>query len=263
MGNFLIKYVLRRDILSKTKLFSIIACIALLTWSWVGSEIQPLKMIKDSKNMIEFAKDFFPPNFLEWRQYLHEMLTTIQIGIMGTFLAILTGIPFAILSSGNVVPWWVYQPIRRLMDMMRAINEMVFAMIFVVAVGLGPFAGVLALWVHTTGVLAKLYSEAVEAIDKRPVEGIRSTGSSWLAEIIFGTLPQVVSLWVSYSLYRLESNVRSATVLGMVGAGGIGVVLWENIRGFQYQNTCAILIIIILAVTIVDLASQKIRKILI
>src|SRR5690606_21259568 len=107
------------------------------------------------------------------------------------------------------------------------INEMVFAMLFVVAVGLGPFAGVMALFVHTTGVLAKLFSEAVEAIDPGPVEGVRATGATSLQEIIFGVIPQVMPLWISYSLYRFESNVRSATVVGMVGAGGIGVILWE------------------------------------
>ena len=109
-------------------------------------------------------------------------------------------------------------------------------MLFVVAVGLGPFAGVLALWVHTTGILAKLFSEAVEAIDPQPVEGIRATGANALEEIVYGVIPQVLPLWISYSLYRFESNVRSASVVGMVGAGGIGVVLWEIIRGFQYAR---------------------------
>jgi phosphonate transport system permease protein len=133
-------------------------------------------------------------------------------------------------------------------------------MLFIVAVGLGPFAGVLALWVHTTGVLAKLFAEAVEAIDPRPVEGVRATGALAIEEIVFGVIPQVLPLWISYSLYRLESNVRSASVVGMVGAGGIGVVLYEVIRGFQYAQTCAVLIIIILFVTTIDLLSATIRK---
>jgi len=133
-------------------------------------------------------------------------------------------------------------------------------MLFVVSVGLGPFAGVLALWVHTTGVLAKLFSEAVEAIDPQPVEGIRSTGATVIEEVIFGVIPQVLPLWISYSLYRFESNVRSATVLGIVGAGGIGVVLWEMIRGFYFAQTCAIMILIIISVTAIDLVSQRLRK---
>ncbi len=146
------------------------------------------------------------------------------------------------------------------MDAARAINEMVFAMMFVVAVGLGPFAGVLALWVHTTGTLAKLFSEAVEAIEVSPVEGVRSTGASFLEEIIFGVIPQVFPLWISYSLYRFEANVRSATVVGMVGAGGIGMVLWELFRSFNFQQTCAVMAIIVLVVTLFDLLSQRLRK---
>lgn len=129
--------------------------------------------------------------------YLNEIMITLQIAIWGTVLSIVFSIPFGIMSSENIVPWWICQPTRRLMDAARAINEMVFAMLFVVAVGLGPFAGVLALWIHTTGVLAKLFSEAVEAIDPRPVEGIRATGANAMHEVIYGVIPQVLPLWIS------------------------------------------------------------------
>ncbi|EDO29341.1 predicted protein, partial [Nematostella vectensis] len=192
--------------------------------------------------MATFAADFFPPDFSNWELYLKEMVVTVQIALWGTVLAIVLAIPLGILCSENIVPWWVYQPIRRVMDACRSINEMVFAMLFVVAVGLGPFAGVLALFIGTTGVLAKLFAEAVEAIDPGPVEGVRATGASALQEVIYGVIPQVLPLWISYSLYRFESNVRSATVVGMVGAGGIGVILWEAIRGFQFAQTCALLL---------------------
>jgi phosphonate transport system permease protein len=178
-------------------------------------------------------------------------------------LSVLFSIPFGLLSSSNIAPPWVYLPVRRLMDACRAINEMVFALLFVVAVGLGPFAGVLALFVHTTGTLSKLFSEAVEAIDPRPVEGIRSTGASALQEITFGVIPQVTPLWISYSLYRFEANVRSATVLGIVGGGGIGMVLWELIRSFNYKSTCAVLLIIIIVVSLLDVASGRLRKVFI
>jgi phosphonate transport system permease protein len=210
--------------------------------------------------MSKYAADFFPPNFKDWKMYVGEMLITVQIAIWGTLLAILAAVPLGLLSASNVVSPWVYQPVRRLMDALRAINEMVFAMLFIVAVGLGPFAGVLALFVHTTGTLAKLFSEAVEAVDPRPIEGIRATGAHPMAEIIYGILPQVMPLWVSYSLYRFESNVRSASVVGMVGAGGIGVILYEVIRGFQYPQTCAVLIILIATVTIIDLMSSYLRR---
>lgn len=232
----------------------------LLAWSWEGADMRPMALIDDAANMGQFAAGFFPPDFTEWKMYVDEILVTIQIAIWGTVLSIVLSIPFGIMSSENIVPWWICQPTRRLMDAARAINEIVFAMLFVVAVGLGPFAGVLALWIHTTGVLAKLFSEAVEAIDPRPVEGIRATGANALHEIIYGVIPQVLPLWISYSLYRFESNVRSATVLGIVGAGGIGMLLWEYIRGFYYAETAAVIILIIVSVSLLDMLSQRLRK---
>ena len=234
--------------------------VLLLAASWEGADMRPLELLRDSGNMASYASEFFPPNFAHWPMYVEEMLVTLQIGLWGTALAVLTAIPLGLLASSNIVPWWVYQPVRRVLDACRAINEMVFAMLFVVAVGLGPFAGVLALWIHTSGTLAKLFSEAVEAIDPQPVEGIRSTGASALHEIVYGVIPQVMPLWISFTLYRFEANVRSASVVGMVGAGGIGVVLWEIIRGFQYAETAAVMLIIIVTVSLIDLVSARIRQ---
>ena len=235
----------------------------LLAWSWRGAEMNPMTLFRDAGNIGTLLADFFPPNFMDWRLYVKEMLVTLQVAIWGTVLAVICAVPLGILSAENMVPWYINQPVRRLMDAARAINEMVFAMLFVVAVGLGPFAGVLALWVHTTGTLAKLFSEAVEAIEVSPVEGVRSTGASYVEEVVYGVLPQVFPLWISYSLYRFEANVRSATVVGMVGAGGIGMVLWELIRSFDFQRTCAVMAIIVLMVTLFDLISQKLRKMVI
>src|SRR5215813_4286314 len=234
--------------------------LAVLAASWNGADMRPLDLVRDADNMAKYAVGFFPPNFQDLSLYLSEMLVTVEIAIWGTALAIACAVPLGLAASANLAPWWVYQPVRRLLDAFRAINEMVFAMLFVVAVGLGPFAGVLALWVHTTGILAKLFSEAVEAIDPQPVEGIRATGAGPLEEIAYGVIPQVMPLWVSFSLYRFESNVRSAQVLGIVGAGGIGMVIWEAIRGFQFAQTCAVMIIIVATVTVIDLLSQWLRR---
>ena len=247
----------------RTSLLGLLAwgvLLALLAGSWRGADMRPSDLVRDAGNMATYATDFFPPKFGDWRLYLQEMIVTLQIALWGTALAVVFAVPFGLLSSANITPAWVHQPVRRLMDATRAINEMVFAMLFIVAVGLGPFAGVLALFVHTIGVLAKLFSEAVEAIDAQPVEGIRATGANALEEIVYGIIPQVLPLWISYSLYRFESNVRSASVVGMVGAGGIGVILWDIIRGFQYAETCAVMIIIIVSVTIIDVISAQIRK---
>lgn len=236
---------------------------ALLVWSYNGAEISPGTLVRDAGNMVTFAADFFPPNFTDWKFYFSELMVTLHIAIWGTVLAIICAVPLSLLAASNIAPIWVYQPVRRLLDALRSINEMVFAMLFVVAVGLGPFAGALALWLHTTGTLAKLFSEAVEAIDPQPVDGIRATGANALEEILYGVIPQVMPLWVSYSLYRFEANVRSASVVGMVGAGGIGVVLWEVIRGFRFDQTCAVMIMIVLLVSLVDIISARIRAALI
>lgn len=236
----------------------------LLAWSFDPADMENApRLITDADNMGKYASGFLSPNFHDWRFYVSELIVTVQIALWGTFLAVVLGIPFALLSSNNIAPFWIVQPVRRLMDAFRSINELVWAVLFVVAVGLGPFAGVLAIAVNTTGIIAKLFSEAVEAIDPRPVEGIRATGASPLQEIVFGVIPQVMPLWTSYTLYRFESNVRGATVLGIVGAGGVGQVLFEMIRGFYYAETAALMILLILTVALVDILSQQLRKALI
>ena len=149
-------------------------------------------------------------------------------------------------------------------DMRRAwrfsLQGRVVGTLFLVAVGLGPFAGVMALAINTGAVLAKLFSEAVESIDPRPVEGVRATGAHRLQEIAWGVIPQVGPLWTSYALYRFESNARSATVLGLIGAGGIGQLLFDSMNGFQYGQTAAIVIVIVVAVSLIDLMSQALRQ---
>jgi len=233
---------------------------AVLMWAWQGAEMRPFALYKYGGNMAAYLSGFLTPDFNEWRAYLKQTGITIQIAIWGTLLAVMGAVPLGLLSSNNVSPVWIRQPVRRLMDACRSINEMIFAMLFISAVGLGPFAGVLALFLHTLGTLAKLFSEAVEAIDPQPVEGIRATGANKLQEIAYGIIPQVVPLWISYSLYRFESNVRSASVVGMVGAGGIGMLLWDAIRSFNYGATAAMLIILVMVVSLLDLGSAAVRK---
>ena len=233
----------------------------LLVWSWGPAEMyRAASLLTDWRNMAEFASGFMKPNFANWQQYAGEMIQTVQIALWATALAVFFGIPLSILASSNICPQWVVQPVRRLMDAFRAIHEMVWALLFVVAVGLGPLAGVLALMVHNIGIVAKLFSEAVEAIDPRPVEGIRATGARRLQEVVFGVVPQVTPLWSSLTLYRLETNVRSATTLGIVGAGGIGQTLYESIRSFQYAETAAQIIIVVVTVVAIDLLSARLRQ---
>ena len=165
-----------------------------------------------------------------------------------------------LLAARNLTPIWVQQPVRRLLDLLRSVPDLVVGAIFVAAVGLGPFAGVMALALNTGGVLGKLFSEAVEAIDRAPVEGVRATGAAPLQVIVWGVMPQVAPLWTSYALYRFESNARSATVLSLIGAGGIGQGLFDSINSFAFDQTSAIIIVIVVAVSAIDLISQLLRS---
>lgn len=238
----------------------LLVAIPILIWSYRGAEIRPIALVTNSNNIYTYLKEFISPDFASWRVIVAEMTITVQMAICASFLAIVLAVPLSLLSAGNFAPVWVLHPVRRCMDALRSINPLIFAMVFMVSVGLGPFAGVLALFAHTLGTLAKLFSEAVEAIDQHPVEGIRATGGNKLEQIVYGVIPQVMPLWIAYSLYRFEANVRSASVVGLVGAGGIGFVLWNSIRGFNYSKTAAILIVIVSTVSILDFFSAKVRK---
>ncbi len=237
------------------------ALVLVLLASFGPVEIRRLPLLfTHSQNMREFGKDFLHPDFSQWRLYVAQMWLTVQIALWGTLLAIVLAIPFGLACARNLSPIWLQQPMRLLMNLFRAAPDLVIGTLFVVAVGLGPFAGVMALAINTGGVLAKLFSEAVEAIDPRPVEGVRATGAGKLQEVAWGVIPQVAPLWTSYSLYRFESNARSATVLGLIGAGGIGQTLFDALNSFNYSALSAIAVVIVVAVSIIDLLSQAIRR---
>jgi phosphonate ABC transporter permease subunit PhnE len=217
-------------------------------------------IVTNSANTQRLTQSFLHPDFTLWQDYVAAMWLTIQIALWGTFLAILIAVPLGLLASKNVSPPWIQQPIRRLLDVLRAIPDLVVATLFLVAVGLGPFAGVVAIAINTGGVLAKLFSEAVESIDPQPVEGVKAVGGSRLHEVIWGIFPQVAPLWTSYALYRFESNARSATVLGLIGAGGIGQLLFDSLNAFKYGQTAVIVLVIVIAVSLIDLLSQTLRS---
>lgn len=218
------------------------------------------KLFSKSQNMRQFGADFIHPDFSYWRLYVAQMWLTVQIALWGTALAVLIAIPFGLACARNLSPIWLQQPARLLMNILRSIPDLVIGELFIVAVGLGPFAGVMALAINTGGVLAKLFSEAVESIDPQPVEGVRATGAAPLQAIVWGVIPQVAPLWTSYALYRFESNARSATVLGLIGAGGIGQVLFDSLNGYAYSQVGAIVVVIVIAVSLIDLLSQAMRS---
>jgi phosphonate ABC transporter permease subunit PhnE len=217
-------------------------------------------MFANGENMRNYGRDFLSPDFSDWKLLVGQMWLTVQIALWGTFLAVFLAVPLSLMASRNLSPPWLVWPVRRLMDLLRSIPDLVSATLFIVAVGLGPLAGVLAIGLNTAGVLAKLFSEAVESIDAGPIDGVKATGAGRLHEIAWGVIPQVAPLWTSFALYRFESNSRAATVLGLIGAGGIGQVLFESLQAFDYNTVSTIAIIIIVAVTLIDMLSQAMRK---
>ncbi len=235
--------------------------VALLALSFRGAHMDEMhKLVDNSANTGNYLKDYLHPDFTDWKLYVNAMVQTLQIAVWGTVLSIFLAVPLSFLCSRNIAPAWVVGPMRAFIALLRAFPDIVLGTAFLVAVGPGPLAGVLALTLNNAGTLAKLFSESVEAIETAPVEGVRATGGGRLHEIIWGVIPQVGPLWTSFALYRFESNARSATVLGLIGAGGIGQILFDNLNGYAYHETSAIAVIIVVAVTLIDILSQQIRK---
>ena len=218
------------------------------------------KLVTNAGNTQAITRGLLHPDFAEWRLFVAKMWETVQIALWGTFIAVFLAVPLGLLAARNIAPVWIVTPIRWVMNLLRSVPDLVIGLLFVVAVGLGPLAGVLAIALNTAGVLAKLFSEAVESIDKGPVEGVRATGASKLHEIVWGVIPQVAPLWTSFALYRFESNSRSATVLGLIGAGGIGQLLFDYMNSFDYTKVGAVVIVVVVAVTLIDMLSQAMRK---
>ena len=192
---------------------------------------------------------------------LKLLLDTVLIAYLGTLIGAGGAFMFAFFAAANLAPGNVLRwSVKRIFEFCRSVPDLVFALMFVSAFGLGPLAGILAIAIHSFGTLGKLFTEAVENIDMRPVEGVRSTGSRFIEMVRFGALPQVMSGFASYTLLRFEINVRSGSVVGMVGAGGIGQDLFVAIRKFYYTDVSAILLMIIVCVAIIDLVTERIRQ---
>ena len=198
--------------------------------------------------------------FWGWKKWLALMGETLLMAYVGTALGTGAALVLCFLASKNITyNTWLVFTTRRLLEFARTVPEIVFALIFVVAFSLGPLPGILALAIHSTGALGKLFAEVVENVDMKPVDGVLATGGSWLHKVRFAVLPQVASNFASYALLRFEINVRGAAVLGFVGAGGIGQTLLEAIRKFYYSDVSAMLVLIIGTVMVIDAITERIR----
>jgi len=200
----------------------------------------------------------------EWfwglRRWLRLLGETLLMAYVGTFHGAVGAFGLAFLAAANVAPSpWLRIAVRRFCELCRTVPLLVFALVFVIAFGLGPLGGVLAVLIHTLGALGKQCAEVVENIDMKPVEGVASTGARWHVAMRYGALPQVMSNFVSYTLLRFEINVRESAVMGFVGAGGIGQDLIEAIRKFYYSDVSAILVLILITVALIDTTTSRIR----
>jgi len=224
-------------------------------------DASPVRVWNGLGELVRIVGHMFPPTAGDMLlEYLASMAQTIAMAFIGTVIAAVLAVPLGFLGAKNVLPNWLARFLfRRSSDVLRGVDQLIWALIFVRAVGLGPLAGILAIIVSDTGTLAKLYSEAVENIERKPVDGVRSCGGGHLLGVRFGVLPQVLPVMLSNVLYIFESNTRSATILGIVGAGGIGFFLSDRIRTMNWEEASFIILLILVTVYTIDALSKRIR----
>lgn len=232
----------------------------LLVWSFNGAQFNFAKLGEGSVNMVEFIGRLFPPDFSKIDTILALLLETFQMAVVGTVLGAVLSLFVAFAASSNIAPRWMYFTARWIMNIIRSVPDLVFALMFVSAVGLGPFAGILAMTLGSLGSIGKVFAEAMESVDRGPLTAMEAVGASRRQIVQYGVLPQAAPLLVSYTLLLFEGNVRGATILGLVGAGGIGLELTTAMRMYDYGHLSAIIICIIVLVTVIDQGSALIRK---
>ncbi len=218
-------------------------------------------LISGIPNMFKVIVKFFPPNLNVFVHILEPMATTVQMAIIATTVASLLCIPLSLLAAQNVTTnKFVYTAVRTFLNILRTIPDLVLAVIFVGLFGIGVLPGILALIIFSLGILAKLISETIESVDMNPMEAMSASGANTLQKISFALIPQVLPQFVSFVLYVFEINIRASVVLGLVGAGGIGIILSQQLRFYNYPNAMLIILVIFAMVVIIEYISTKIRE---
>ena len=222
--------------------------------------VSPSKIFFGLGELALMVMRMFPPDAQQFKTYLYAIAETLAIALLGTLSAAVVAFPLGFLAARNTtINRVVHFFARRSFDTLRGIDILIWALIWINVVGLGPFAGVLALFMSDLGIFGKLFSEAIEAADKKPVEGVLSTGGTHATSVRFGILPQVMPILLSQVLYAFESNTRSASIIGIVGAGGIGLILSEQIRTMELQQLSCVILMILVTVALIDFFCSKIR----
>jgi phosphonate transport system permease protein len=222
--------------------------------------VSPSKIFFGLGELALMVMRMFPPDAQQFNTYLYAIAETLAIALLGTLSAAVVAFPLGFLAARNTtINRVVHFFARRSFDTLRGIDILIWALIWINVVGLGPFAGVLALFMSDLGIFGKLFSEAIEAADQKPVEGVLSTGGTHATSVRFGILPQVMPILLSQVLYAFESNTRSASIIGIVGAGGIGLILSEQIRTMELQQLSCVILMILVTVALIDFFCSKIR----
>ena len=239
----------------------ILGAAAIFMFGLVDLDFSPARLIAGFNQLGWITMMMIPPDpGSSLPAYLVALGETLSIALLGTTIGALVALPVSLLAARNIVPSAIFRfPVRRRLDSIRGVDTLIWALVWINVVGLGPFAGVLAIAVSDFGAFGKLFSEAIETADRKQVEGIRASGGSALHEIRFGLMPQVLPVIAGQVLYFIESNTRSATIIGIVGAGGIGLQLAEQIRVLEWQKVSFLILMILVAVAAIDWISSKLR----
>lgn len=250
----------QRTRLRESRLVAVVlaACAAAL---WMTGFFDLTRFVEGGPAIAQLASEMVPPNFARWQQWLKPLLDTLAMSVAGTALAVVFSLPLALLASPNTTPHWaVYRVARTLLAAMRSVPEIILGILFVAAVGFGALPGVLALALHSVGMVAKFYAEAIEHVDPRPLEAAHAAGASRLQVITHAVLPQVLPQLADVTIYRWEYHFRASAVMGIVGAGGIGFELMAALRLIKYDEVSAILLSILACVLVVDTIGAALRR---
>lgn len=238
------------------------AFLALVVYCTILFDISPTRIWNGIHELGLITRLMFPPSpGGNLDLFLFGIAETVAMAFLGTLIGGIIALPLSFFAAKNIVPAvFIHFCVRRCFDVLRGVDVFIWALIFVTAFGLGPMAGILAIAVSDVGTLAKLFSEAIENIDRKPIDGVEASGGNNVEVVRFAVLPQVLPVMLSSALYMFESNTRSATILGIVGAGGIGLLLSDRIRANVWDQSCFIIIMIVITVYLIDLLSKKIRE---
>ncbi len=239
-----------------------IAILILLVylWAWQGLNVQIADLKNSVPNIIDFIGRLFPPDLQILDVAVIKLVETIQMSLWGTTIGAILSLPIAIFSASNLAPLWVRVLANGVQNLVRAIPSLVLGLLFVSATGLGAPAGTLALAIYTIGYLGKFYQTSLESVEPRSIEALKLGGANWAQVARYGVMPQVLPLLWGYTIYMFEYNIRAASILGVVGAGGIGFELVNYMRGFEYQKATTMGLVLLVVVTAIDFLSSKLRQ---